>query len=959
MKILNSNPLIAPKKAPDDQNFTRERFRREDASESLDSFAEGDGVVYRKKLGLFKEELTGDQASQRLTDYDGPKPVYVELPDGKVHKLRSLEEIQDLDTFQGLGLKPSAPEPVVTALRALDKGVDANDGIFRDGFAFTPEKRLNGFETYGALTSPGKAPGKAALKGAGLGAAIGLGVGLAAAGASLLFPSLLPGLVNPVALLAVGGGTVLGGAAIGAGTNFVTYQNAHPKEVEVRNGQDFGLKLRTLDHAVETNQWLEERAQNPFTEDQQSQAIENLAQESGLYRGDKKIDAEEALKRLKEGKSVDVPSKIPGHKDTLTSIRHLQQMDTVRGLGLNPVLPADVSTSLGYLEAGVGAKDGLYERGGVERNDRLSAFQAVDYLFREREPIAVRVRDKNYQTKELKNIQELNALKGDGINTILPEGPFQSLLFFDESHLMKTESEMPKEVDSYESLQEMNEGRAVTVASEGRDARSLEPADLHELKSLEFDKSNDILPQRDFDLLNYWQDNGGYRVNGETANQHGYEALQSVQSEDEFEIESAGRFAPALTFQDLEDLATFEAPDAGFPNSVPPIDQDRLTYFQEHNEADGKSGVNVGGREGRAYEGYRELRDGKPFDVQAGAVWNSVTSSQALHDLDALLGRGVNDILPQNQYDLLKHLGDGAANEGLATGGLKLNSYAALQEFRSDRPISYDFHGGDFGELLQIPTENLEELQPTKDLRDNQKEYDKYAYPVPEWKDKMDRQFARTPDLGRENLAYGEANLSRGRSKLRRGESDLSSAESDLRSARSDLSYAESELSRARSLPTYITKYRQVCETTNGNRNCRQESYQEYNHQRSSAISRAESHVADAERKIRRAKSDISHAERLISQARADIREAEGEISDANRLLSLLSGYSQTLSSANDGNYQNVADQLKSTLDAMKPLSHVSSLDTNLRHQVQLISNMANRPKRPEEWTIPQPLVQS
>ncbi len=946
---------MVPTKSPDEQKFTRERFRGEDASEALDSFAQGEGEVYRKKLGVFKQELTGDEAAQRLTDYDGPKPVYVELANGSVHKLRSLEEIQDLDTFQGLGLKPSAPEPVVTALRALDKGVDANDGIFRNGYAFTPEGKLNGYQAFSALTKPGKAPWKAALKGAGLGAAIGLGVSLAAAGASLLFPSLSPGLATP-ALLAIGGGTVAAGSAIGAGTNFVNYQNAHPKEVEVRNGQDSGLKLRTVDHAVETDQWLQERAKNPFTADQQSQALENLAQTSGLYHGSKEIDAEEASERLKDGKSVDVPSKIPGHKDTLTSIRHLQQMDTVRGLGLNPVLPADVSTSLGYLEAGVGIKDGLYERGGFNADDRLSAFQAVDYLFREREPIAVRVRDKNYQTKELKNIQELNALKGDGKNTILPEGPFQSLLYFDERHLMKTVSEMPKEVDSYESLQEMNEGRAVTVASEGRDARSLEPADLHELKSLEFDKANDILPQRDFDLLNYWEHNGGYRVEGTTTDQHGYEALQSIQSESEFEIQSLGRFAPALTFQDLEDLATFEAPEAGFPNSVPAVDQDRLTYFQEHNEADGKSPVNVGGRQGRAYEGYRELRDGKPFDIQAGAVWNRITSSQALHDLDALLGRGVNDILPQTQYDLLKHLGDGAANEGLATGGRKLNSYAALQEFRSDHAISYDFHAGDFGELLQIPTKNLEELQPTKDLRDNQREYDKYAYPVPEWKDKMDRQFQRTPDLGRENLDYGEANLSRGRSKLRRGESDLSSAESDLRRGRSDLSSAESELSRARSLPTYLTKYRQVCDSSN---KCRQESYQEYNHARSSAISRAESQVSDAERKIRRAKSDISDAERLISQARSDIREAEGEIADANRLLSLLTGYANALSSANDGNYQSVAGQLKSTLDVMKPLSHVSSLDTNLRHQVQLISNMANRPKRPEGWILPQPLVQS
>jgi hypothetical protein len=947
MDILTSAPT------PPQQ---RERFRNDDAERSLTDFAKA-GEVYGRKWGVLKKPLTGPQAADRLEgDYDSHgKPVFVKLPNGKTHKIEDFEELQDLDTFQGQGLKPSDSPAVVDAFKSFDKGLDANDGLFRDGYAFTGEKRLDGYEAYRALTLPSTGLGKAALKGAGVGAAIGLGAGLLAAGASLLFPGAVPLSTLPSFLLA-GGAGLAGGATLGAGSSLVEFKNAHPGEVEVRHGEDFGLKLRTPAHAVETHQWLEERAANPFTGEQQKRALDYLSQKSGLYDGRKKLDSAEALDRLQHGKSVQVPSNIPNHRDELTSARALQQLDTVRGLGVNPVLPKEISTSLGVLETGPGESDGLYRKGrSGQARDRLSAFEAVDYLFREREPIAARVHDKDYQTKALKNIQELNALKGDGKNTILPDGPFQSLQFFDGRGLLSTEARPPVKVDSYEALQEMNEGRAVRVPSQGREARSLEPADLHELRSLEFDRANSILPQRDFDVLTYWDGHGGYRVENETRDRYAYEALQSLQAEKEFEVQSAGRFAPALTFQDLEDLASFEAPQAGFTNNVPPQDQDRLTYFQSANEEQGQSPVNVAGREGRAYEGYRQLRDGHPFDVRAGGVWNSVTSSQALHDLDALLGRGVNDILPQDQYDLLKELADGSPSEGLARGGVKLNSYASLQELRADRDISYDFTAGDFGEVLSIPTDSLQTLANTKQLRDNQKEYDRYAYPVPEWKDKMNRQFADTPRYAQDNLAFGERNLRDAESDLRRAQSDLSDAESDLRRAKSDLSYAESELSRARSLPTYITKYRQVCDS---NHHCHQESYQEFNYERQRAVSAAESKVSRAESDIRRAKSDIDEAEQKISRARRDIEVAEGQISDARRVLELLQVFGDALAGANDSNYAEVSARLQTCLDEMAPLSHIAELDTNLRHQTQLISNMATRPPRPQGWVAPSPLVQ-
>ena len=91
-----------------------------------------------------------------------------------------------------------------------------------------------------------------------------------------------------------------------------------------------------------------------------------------------------------------------------------------------------------------------------------------------------------------------------------------------------------------------------------------------------------------------------------------------------------------------------------------------------------------------------------------------------------MLGRKVNDILPPRQYELLHILGDDFPNEGLALHGQKRNSYQALQAIKGKQDLTYDFHGGDFGEELKIATPDLDALEGTKLRLDNQKEYDRY-----------------------------------------------------------------------------------------------------------------------------------------------------------------------------------------------------------------------------------------
>ena len=937
------------------EEFIRRNFTSSDVLESLNHFSEQGGLTRTRRRGQSTTPVS--EAAQRLRD---GKKVEIRLPDGIDHVLRSVDDLQALDTFSGLGLKPVAAPEVVEALRGLEKGLDSDDGLVKDGSALIPERKISAYEAYKLLINEER--GRAAdagFKGGLIGAGVALGVGAAVVGANALAPGLVPALAGGVAglsggVIAVAGGAMalstVGGATIG----YVGYKNENPDYLEVRFGQDSGMRIRSTEHASETYSWLQARRANPFTESQQRDALEALDEASGLYRGRREIDAEEALQRLRDGKEVRVPSSVPGVSDTLDNFRDLQILDTIKGTAANPVLTEDMSRSLRVLESGRHEADGFYgDLGSIKAGGQMTALDAVESLFWDRESIGISRNNHGYTAQSLTNVQELNALKGDGINTILPEGQFQSLQLFDRNNLMETAS-MTEDLDSYEALQAMHSGEGVRVASRKRKALAFEPEDLRELRAFEFSQGNDILESRQFDLLNYWDHNGGYSVDRDGQTDHAYEALQALQRGDQFDIRSEGRQAPASSYQDLQDLATFEAPQAGFPNTVPAEDFDRLTYFQGAREAEGLNTTRVGSREGRAYEGYRELRDGDHFSVNAGGVWNSVTSSRALHDLDALLGRGVNDILPQDQYDLLKLLADAPVREGLSLNGNRLNSYASLQQFRSGGGLTYDFNGGDFGDRLKIDTPNLESLDDSLKLLQDQREYDRYSYTVGEWQDKMQRQAAHTPELARDNLRYGQDELRDGEHKLSRGQSDLRRGQSDLSDAESDLRRAQWDLTAAYSMPSTTTEYRTECDDSG----CDRVPYESHNYQRDWAISRAHSDISRARSDISDAERDISRARSLISEAESDISRAHGLIREAESLIGVLGGYQDTLSRVSDANYSETLARIQATLAQMKSLSNISSLTRNLNRQGQLIDNMS-RPTRPEGYVVPERLVQS
>lgn len=942
-----------------EDNFQRQDFTHGQARESLRYFSQ-EGELFGGARRRGQDTLTPEQALAKLTQRSRSR-VQVQLPNGRVFNVTSLQELQELDTFFGQAINPAISDQALHALNTLTTTPSVEDGVFREGSLLLGEQRLDSYRAYKYLTEGDQRGVDSASRGAAIGLlAAGAGVALTAA----FVPGAAAALVAGGSGLAMGAGALAVGAGLGAAAGHTSFQRRHNSELAIRRGIDRGLKLHNLNHAVEAHLWLEARAVTPFTEQQQIEVANHFARRSGIFHKEQTISPQRALELLADGKEVNIPSTIPNHSDSLHNLRDLQILDTLRGTGVNPVLTPEVSQSLRFLESGSQQGDGLYRRRAVNRGgrrhtttavehvERMSAFEAVDYLFRERHSIGVTLGGKDYHTETLADIQELNALQGDGHNTILPQRQFESITEYAGRNRLFSQDKRIS-LDGYEALQELQAGQGLRVQSKGRKALVESTVDLHEIHSLESIQRNDILEDRDFDLLRHWQETGAYRVDNDGEADYAYEALQAIQDHRDFEVASEGRYAPASHFQDLEDLATFEAPEAGFPNSVPAEDFLRLVHFQGVAETGGGQTTRADGRTGRAYEGYRELRDGDAFEVAAGGVWNVVTDSSSLHDLDAMLGRQVNDILPQQQYDLLKELADVPRGEGLQARGERVNSYAALQEFRAGRGLNYDFHGGDFGELLRISTPNLESLDETLELRDNQKDYDQYAYPVSEWRDKMERQVAHTPGLADSNLVYGQSELQDGQRDLRRGRSDLSDGERDLRRGRSDLRNAESDLRRARSLPRYTRDYEYTCRSGE----CQYEWVDNYNYRRDREISRARRDVSSAESDIRRARTDISSAESLIRRARRDISTAEGIIDDAEALLEGLPAYQGQISGTTEDNYHGRVQALKAQLASMRQQSHVARLDNNIDRQQQLIRNMETRPERPDGWEVPERLV--
>src|SRR5262249_28250486 len=122
---------------------------------------------------------------QAVTRLNGEGTIYIRLKNGTVEKVTSFKDLVTLDTLDGQGLRPNLDPQLVNAMRQLEMGRGAKDGIYKPN-----GKWVTAYDAYQILNSKHDgAFGHAALTGLG-----GLGVGgaLAVGGLALVNQGIIP-----------------------------------------------------------------------------------------------------------------------------------------------------------------------------------------------------------------------------------------------------------------------------------------------------------------------------------------------------------------------------------------------------------------------------------------------------------------------------------------------------------------------------------------------------------------------------------------------------------------------------------------------------------------------------------------------------------------------------------------------------------------------------------------------
>ncbi|MCE1248555.1 MAG: hypothetical protein LWY06_18105 [Firmicutes bacterium] len=366
-------------------------------------------------------------------------------------------------------------------------------------------------------------------------------------------------------------------------------------------------------------------------------------------------------------------------QDDSASISDFTQEKPFSRTGLNS---GEFHKALEHLDkAGMdgGTEPGLFKKGWFFHS-KISPDQAVE-LLNNGKPVFVKNENGKYTgIQDFNALQEMDALKGRGENTILPQNQFEALKFLEkgvdsDDGLFDPGFFGDKKINSYEALQHVKQGEEIEINIGARDREKVKDAsDFAELDSFHGSGRNTVLPDDQFSSMKFFDTQGaesGYFITeGKKEKQTGaYGALQSMQ---------------------------------------------------------GKSPVFI------RFQGHTE-RVITPEDVK---------------ELDALQGRGVNNILPADQFESLKGLSDNLYNNEQVVPG-KISSYKALQTLQEGKTVEYRLKGGDFGETLDQDIKTTADLPDAKKRVENQTEYDKYRFSFPEYAEKNGKISGKTPELAK------------------------------------------------------------------------------------------------------------------------------------------------------------------------------------------------------------------
>jgi predicted nucleic acid-binding Zn-ribbon protein len=386
-----------------------------------------------------------------------------------------------------------------------------------------------------------------------------------------------------------------------------------------------------------------------------------------------------------------------------------------------------------------GVKDGhdkgLFKPGALWGRSKIDVETAMERLDKGKDVQIPDRGDDYYEIETYKELQILDdllgrqegfALTADQASAImsLENGPSEKDGIYDPGFFKDSRK------DAFTAAQEILEGEELNVrmgADKENPVRSFD--DFQELDAFQGSGQNTILPEAEFKAMTEYENSMSFQI-ANSDDQKAYDALNSMQAGGAVGINSRGRTARA---ESPTDAAELHALEGGAPSTDPTIE--KLLYFEQ---AGGDDAFLVGGNHGYAYESLQQIQDGRRVGVEAAGAYNSVSSGKDLSDLDDLLGRQENQLLPDDQMSSLKALSQGIGEgEGLFTGREPLNVYGSYKAIEnSNQTPHYKFQGGDFNEQLSVPVENFGSLGDVQTRVENQKEYDRYAFSESEMKGK-------------------------------------------------------------------------------------------------------------------------------------------------------------------------------------------------------------------------------
>ncbi len=707
----------------------------------------------------------------------------------------------------------------------------------------------------------------------------------------------------------------------------------------------------------------------PFSDEEAKKAIQYFI-DHGMQNGKKagffkKIlfipisikDPDKVLERIKNDKPVYLRNE-RNELSRVDSMDTLQVLDSLKGRGENTILKQDEFDALKFLEHGVDSDDGIYNPKfwGETKLNSYDAYKAM----KDGKQLEVNIGEqKDLKAGNLRNMAEASALYGEGFNTILPQNQFDSLKYLEKG---KDDNDgfyaTGEKINAYQALQIAKEGGAVGINIDNRaNLMASSTEDFAEANAFYGDGINTIMPDKEFKLFQYFEggkdsDDGLY-VNGSKAN--AYEALQKLQSGEGFSISVGNK--SGLKVSNAGDLEEADAFYGSENNTIlPPSHYDSMVYFDQ-----GGDFVTKSGNPGNAYEALQAMQRGENAYINNHGIKECARTPEDIHELDALEGRGVNDILPQNQYDNLQRIKHYTCN-GPSDSSEKISSYGTLQKFQDGEKVDYRMHGGDFSRSVYGKIDNIDNIPDALTKLANQQEYDKYKFSVPEYQEKSQKLNDKTPEILDRDINKSKNNINQANNDIDDSNRKINDAEHRIRRAKSDLDDAESDLRHARYMDDYVTEYgyHYGHNPQTGKYEYHYGSHRVENEEKKRKIRQAESDIDEAERKLRRAKSDKDSAERALSKAKTELQVAETRLAAGEDVSRILPELTSLINSVNNDNFSSLQRELKDKIaqlsERAKPCG--SDLRSNLSDCGTLMKVMEERPERPNGWVVPYPRLE-